>query len=254
MERFFIVTTYLVGVLFLTSFLSFVFSISPQKLVSEFLSPEVLFALKLTLLTATVSTLVVLPLGVILGYSLARFEFPFKKLLKVTVDLPMAFPELLVGFLLLMLFSGLLKPFTEFFNPIFSPSGVILAETAVSLPFVSRILYTTFKQIDPRYEMVARSLGYSWREAFLKVSLPMARGGLISATVVGFARSFGAFGAVLIFGGGVYMKTETLPVGIFLNISYGNLDRAIAMGTVLMLVSFATVWIIELFQREVSDR
>jgi len=253
MYRLFIATTYLVGTFFLLTFLSFVFSISPQKLVKEFFSQEGLFALKFTLVTALIATFITLPLAVILGYSLARFQFPFKKLLKVTVDLPMAFPELLTGFLLLIMFSGLLKPLTAIFNPVFSPSGVVLAEIAVSLPFASRIVYTTFKQIDKRYEMVARSLGYSFAETFLKVSLPMAKGGLISATVVTFARSFGAFGAVLILGGGVYMKTETLPVGIFLNISYGNLDRAVAMGVVLMAVSFITVWLIELFQKEGED-
>jgi len=101
--------------------------------------------------------------------------------------------------------------------------------------------------VDYRLESVARSLGYRPAETFFKVTLPLAKVGLLSAVVVAFARSFGAFGAVLVFAGGVYMKTETLPVGIFLNISYVNLERATVMGLILMLVSLLCLILFETF-------
>ncbi len=241
---------YLLGGFLLISFLGFILSVSPKVLLRELLSDEVLFAVKLTLTTSSVATLIVVPLSVVVAYSLARFEYPLLRLVKVVVDLPMAFPELLVGFLLLVLFSDLLDPVLGDLSPVFTPAGVVIAQMAVALPFAVRVLYTGFVQLDPRYEMVARSLGYGPFETFLKVSLPMVKAALLSALVVAFARSFGAFGAVLIFGGGVHMKTETLPVGIYLNLSYGNLERAVAMGALLMAVSFLTVLLLELFQKK----
>lgn len=240
--------TYFVGFLFLLAFLSLFLSIEPSKVFKEFFSKEVLFALKLTLETSIISTVVVMLLAVPTAYSLARFNTPLRGFLKILIDLPMFFPELLIGLLLLLLFSdtfgGILKSLN--LQVVFTEKAVLLAEIFVSLPFAVKILYTTFSGIDKRYEMVARSLGYTPFETFLKVSLPMAKHGLISALVVAFARSFGAFGAVLVFAGGVYMKTETLPVGIFLNISYGNIERATVMGIVLMVVSLLTLVLFEL--------
>jgi molybdate transport system permease protein len=121
-----------------------------------------------------------------------------------------------------------------------------LAQTAVALPFAIKVLYTAFEGVDRRYEWVARSLGYKPWEVFFKVVLPMVRGGLFSALAVAFARAFGAFGAVLIFAGGVRMKTETLPVGVFLSLSYGEMDKAVVMGSLLMVASLVTLLIIEL--------
>jgi molybdate transport system permease protein len=242
--------TYLVGFLFLLAFLSLFLSIEPSEGFKEFFSAEVLFALKLTLWTSIVSTAIVMLLAIPTSYSFARFKFPFKDALKILIDLPMFFPELLIGLLLLLLFSDTFEGFFKklHIQVVFTEKAILLAEIFVALPFAVKILYTTFLEIDKRYESVARSLGYTPFETFFKVSLPMAKHGLISALVVAFARSFGAFGAVLIFAGGVYMKTETLPIGIFLNISYGNLDRAIVMGIVLVLVSLLTLVIFEFFK------
>jgi len=232
--------TYAVGFTFLLLFLSIIFFLPFKGLLKELLSEETIFALKLSLVTASVSTAVVVILAIPTAYGLARLEFPLKGAIKILIDLPMFFPELLIGLLLLLLFSNLLK-----LQIAFTTTAVILAEIAVSLPFAVKILYTTFQGIDRRYELVARSLGYKPIEVFFKVSLPLAKGGVLASLLVAFARSFGAFGAVLIFAGGVYMKTETLPVGIFLNISYGNLERATLMGFLLMAVSLITLILFE---------
>ncbi len=242
-----VLITYGVGFLFFITFLSLFLSVNPLEVFKELFTREVGFALWLTLWTSLISTLVVMALAVPTAYGLARFEFPLKGILKILIDLPMFFPELLIGLLLLVLFSDTLSGVLKTLNlqVVFTKKAVLLAEVFVSLPFAVKILYTTFLGIDKRYEFVARSLGYTPLETFFRVVLPMARHGLLSALVVAFARSFGAFGAVLVFAGGVYMKTETLPVGIFLNISYGNIERATVMGIVLMLVSFLTLVLFE---------
>ena len=243
MRKLFLFISYLVGFILLLLFLDFVAYYPPKVLIEEFLTEEVLHALFLSFWTAMVSTAVSLLIALPLGYSLARYKFPLRGFISILIDLPMFFPELLTGFLLLVLFSNLLSFAKDTF--VFTPYGVVLAEISVSLPFAVKVLYSSFSQIDKRYEFVARSLGYTPFEVFLKVTLPMAKVGLISSVVVSFARSFGAFGAVLIFAGGVYMKTETLPVGIFLNISYGNIKRAVAMGLILLLFSLLTLLVFE---------
>ncbi|NPB05718.1 MAG: ABC transporter permease subunit [Aquificae bacterium] len=250
MRAFFAGFTYAVGLVLVVSLVGFTLSVPPRVLFEELLSEEVLLALKLSLWTSLLATAVVFPAAVLVGYSLARFELPLKRVLKTVVDLPMAFPELLLGLVLLVLFSDLLDPLLGNFSPVFSPAGVVLAEAAVAFPFAARVSYAAFLQVDPRYEAVARTLGYGPFETFLKVSLPLARGGLLAALVLAFARAFGAFGAVLVFAGAVYKKTETLPIGMYLNLSYGNLERAVAMGALLMAVSFLAVFALESFQKD----
>ena len=230
-----------VGLLFLLLFVSILFALPEgENLLRELLSEEFLYAIFLTVGTSIVSTAVVMLLAVPTAYGLVRLDFPLKSLVKLLVDLPLFFPELLLGLLLLLLFSNLLK-----LQIAFTAGAVVLAQIAVAFPFAVKVLHTAFTEIDHRYELVARSLGYRPFEVFFKVTLPMAKGGLLAALLVAFARSFGAFGAVLIFAGGVYMKTETLPVGIFLNISYGNIERAALMGLLLMAVSLMTLLIFE---------
>ena len=246
MRKLFLTFTYFAAFLFFLLFLTPFFLYPLGELFREFFTQEVVYSLKLSFITAAVATLITLVWALGVGYSLARYSFPLKGLVAVLIDLPMFFPELLTGFLLLLLFSFPLKWAKELF--VFTPYGVVLAQVFVSFPFAVKVLYSTFLQIDPRYELVARSLGYRPGEVFLKVTLPMAKAGLLSALVVAFARSFGAFGAVLVLAGGVYMKTETLPIGIFLNISYGNLKRAVAMGLLLILFSLLTLLLFEIFK------
>ncbi len=92
---------------------------------------------------------------------------------------------------------------------------------------------------------MSRSLGYSQWETFCRVSVPLARSGLLAATIIAFARSIGTFGTVLILAGGSYMKTEILPITLYLNVSYGNMSMAITSGIVLVAVSFLAILVFE---------
>jgi len=256
MRKLFIALTLSMGSLFLLSFLVFALSLNPKELVKNLTDGEVLFALKFSLLTALISTFIVMILAVPSAYALSRYRFPLKRVVGAIIDLPMAFPEILTGLVLLMLFSDLLTPLLRKVNleVVFTPAAVVIAQVAVSLPFAIKVLHTAFNQIDRRYEWIARSLGYAPAETFLKVTLPMAKGGLVSATAVAFARSVGAFGAVLVFAGGIRMKTETLPVGIFLALSVGETQKAITMGVLLMAIAFTTLLLLELFNPEGGEK
>lgn len=216
-------------------------------------SEEMLYSLKLSLWTGLLSTALVALFALPIGYTLSRFQFFGKGFVKTIIDLPVAFPELVLGLCLLLLFGNTFvgKIFEALgIHFVFTKEGIVAAQFFTALPYACRIMKSTFDYIDPRMEFVSRSLGYSMFETFVNVSLPLARNGILASTVIAFARCIGTFGTVLILAGGTYMKTEVLPITLYLNISYGNMGMALTSGIVLMVVSFAAIYVFE--QTEVS--
>ena len=210
--------------------------------------PEMQFSLKLSLGTALISTPLVMLFALPIGYAMSRFRFWGKGVVKTIINMPVAFPELVLGLGLLLVFgdtalgNGLRTLGLDF---VFTKKGIVVAQFFTALPYAARILKSTFDYVNPRMEFVSRSLGYSMFETFLNVSLPLARHGILAAVVISFARCIGTFGTVLILAGGSYMKTEVLPVALYLNISYGNIDMALTSGIVLMAVAFAAIFVFE---------
>lgn len=211
-------------------------------------SEEMLYSLKLSLWTGLLSTALVALFALPIGYTLSRFQFFGKGFVKTIIDLPVAFPELVLGLCLLLLFGNTFvgKIFDALgIHFVFTKEGIVAAQFFTALPYACRIMKSTFDYIDPRMEFVSRSLGYSMFETFMNVSLPLARNGILASTVIAFARCIGTFGTVLILAGGTYMKTEVLPITLYLNISYGNMGMALTSGIVLMVVSFAAIYVFE---------
>jgi molybdate transport system permease protein len=101
----------------------------------------------------------------------------------------------------------------------------------------------TFDQINPRQEQVALTLGCSRGQAFWRVVLPEARRGLVTAATLAWARSLGEFGPILVFSGATRMRTEVLPTSVFLELSIGNIEAAVAV-SLLMVLAAVTVLII----------
>ena len=115
--------------------------------------------------------------------------------------------------------------------------AVVLAQFTVACAFAIRTMRVAFEQSDPRTEQVARVLGASRFQAFTRVTLPDNRRGIIAAATITWARALGEFGPILVFAGATRMKTEVLPTTIFLELSIGDLEAAVAVS--LLLVLFA---------------
>lgn len=165
----------------------------------------------------------------------------------------MAFPEIVLGIALLMLFGNntlgnLLRSLGV--NIVFTTFGIIIAQFFVAFPYAVRIIHSTFSYINPRYEFVSRSLGYGEFETFKNITLPLAKNGILASGVVTLARCIGTFAAVLLVGGGTYMKTETLPIAIYFNLSLGNIDMAITAAIILLIISFITIFTLERYANE----
>jgi molybdate transport system permease protein len=187
------------------------------------------------------------------AYALSRYSFPLKNIVKSILDLPMAFPEIILGIALLMLFgNNLLGNFLQNIgiDIVFTVTGIIIAQFFVAFPYAVRILYSTFNYINPRYEFVSRSLGYGEFETFKNITLPLAKSGIFASSVVTLARCIGTFAAVLLVGGGTYLKTETLTIAIYFNLSLGNIDMAITASILLVLISFVAIFMLERYANE----
>lgn len=224
-------------------------------LLQSLANPEIQFAIGLSIVTSVASTLICIVVAVPVAYALARYTFPGKQVATLVLTLPLTLPPLVAGIALLLFFGT--TPWGKAlesagFAVIFTPLGIVVAEVFVNLPYMIRILRSSFAAINPRFEHVAKTLGCTDTGAFLQVTLPMARHGLLAGTVITWSKAMGEFGAVLMLAGATTMKTETLPIALFLNISTGDVDLAVAAATILILISLAALCCAEYLDRNIN--
>lgn len=202
-----------------------------------------------TLRVSLAATLLVAPVGIALGHALARRSFRGKSLLETFVALPLVLPPTAIGYLLLALFarSGILGERTLGFDLdlLFTWRAAVLASAVVALPLVARTARTAFEEVEPRLELMARTLGMSRARTFVAVTLPLARRGLLAAVALGFGRALGEFGATVIVAGNIPGRTQTLALAIFSEIQLGNTDAALRLVAITVAVAFLLMWCIE---------
>ena len=216
---------------------------SPAHVLAAVGSEEVRFALRLSLLSCTLTTLLSLWVAIPAGYVLSRCRFPGRNLLDAMLDIPIVLPPLVIGLGLLVLFQTPVGRAVERIIPVtFAVPSVILAQFTVACAFAVRTMRVTFDQISPRTEQVALTLGCSRCQAFWMVTLPEARRGVLTAATLAWARSLGEFGPILVFSGATRLRTEVLPTTVFLELSIGNIEVAAAVS--LMMVATALVVLI----------
>ncbi len=246
-------------IIVLTSFIVLTISVVLLKgfpnLKESLLNKEIQFAIKLSFFTATISTIMCVIFSIPISYGLARYNFLGKKFISSIIQIPISLPPIASGIALLLLFST--NPIESVvnklgINPIFSVRGVILAHFFVNAPYMIRILKVTFEDINPRLEFVGRTLGCSSFKCFFKVTFPLAKNGLISGIIITWASALGEFGTALMLAGAIRMKTETLPVALFLNVSGGDIDKALAAATILIIMSIVCLFIFELLEKKRS--
>ena len=217
---------------------------APGNLVEALSSAEIRYAIRLSLVSCTITTLLALWVAVPLGYLLARTSFPGKAAVDTILDVPIVLPPLVIGLSLLILFqTGIGASIEHYLRFTFAVPGVILAQFMVSAAFAVRTMRVTFEQLSPRTEQVARTLGCSRHEAFWRVVLPEARPGLLTAATLAWARALGEFGPILVFAGATRMRTEVLPTTVFLELSVGRIEAAIAV-SLLMIAAAAVVLVL----------
>jgi molybdate transport system permease protein len=213
---------------------------TPGELMRALGSREIRHAIWLSLATCTVSAVLSVFLAVPVGYLLARGKFRGRVWLDAALDIPILLPPMVVGLCLLILFQTRMGRAVEAVIPFtYAVAGVVLAQLVIGAAFAVRTMRGTFEQLSARPEEVAMTLGCSRARAIWLVTLPAARRGMFAAGSIAWARSLGEFGPVLVFAGATRMKTEVLPTTIWLELSAGNLEAAIAVS--LMMVVLAVI-------------
>jgi molybdate transport system permease protein len=215
---------------------------------SAILSPDTLFAIKLSLATATITTVLSVAIAIPVAYAISKNNFFGKNLVDSLLDLPIVISPIALGAALLVFFN---TPVGSAINNnvlrfVFSVPGIVLAQFTIVSALAIRLLKSTFDGIDMRYEQVARTLGCSKPEAFFRVILPLARNGLIACSILTWARAVGEFGATVTLAGATAMRTETLPISIFLNLSSANIGQAVALILILVVISLVALLVIRL--------
>lgn len=201
----------------------------------------ILLSLKVT----AVATVFIVVVGLALALLLARVRFPGKSVLEAVIMLPLVLPPTVVGYYLLRaLGSG--GPFVEWFsvNVVFTWVAAVAASVVVALPLMVIVARAAIANVDPVLESAARTLGSSEAAVFLRVTLPLARRGILSGAVLGAARALGEFGATLMVAGNIPGRTQTLPLVIYDSVQrrdYGVTNWLVALMTVLALVSLWAV-------------
>lgn len=209
----------------------------------------VLDAILLTLQVASVSTTIVLVPGILLAYVLARFEFRGKRVLSSVIGMIMVLPPTAVGYLLLQLFAseGLFGRESLGFDLDFllTWKGAVVAAMVMSLPLVVRTARIAFEAVDPRLEQMARTLGFSPLKTFALFTLPLAYRGLFAATILGFTRAMGEFGATVVIAGNIPGRTQTIASAIYSAQQVGNDQEAYYLLGITMLLGFCAIYIAE---------
>ncbi len=207
-----------------------------------FADENIRFAIRLSVISASISTILALWVSVPIAYLMSRSDFRGKQLVDAIIDIPIVLPPLVVGLCLLILFRQTpLRYFDDRWPVAFHVPAVILAQFAVVSAFAVRTLRATFDEISPRQEQVALTLGCRRAQAFWRVVLPEARYGLLSAATLAWARALGEFGPVLVFAGATRQRTEVLPVSVYLELSIGNVEGAVAVSLVMIAVSLVVL-------------
>ncbi len=203
----------------------------------------------ISLKTAFISTAISFFAGIFLAQKAMKISTAKRNILDGILTLPLVLPPTVAGFLLLIIFS-LKRPFGIFlwetigFKAVLTFPGCIIASTVVAFPLMYRNARAAFEQVDINYIYAGRTLGLSERRIFWEVVLPVSAPGIISGTILTFARALGEYGATSMLAGNIQGKTRTMAVAIASEVSAQNYDTAAFWTIILVIIAFIFVFLI----------
>ncbi len=204
-----------------------------------FRSADIRHAAWLTLWTSLVSSVLAILVAVPCAVALARVKLPGKFVFDMLVDTPIILPKIVVGVTLLVFFQTAMGKGIQGWGMqfVFAPAGIVLAQFLCVSPYAIRTVKSALDGVDTRLEDVARTLGWSSGQVFLRVTLPMIKNGIVAGAVIAWALAMGLYGPLMVFAGTTRQKTEVLPTTIYLELSVGQIGTALAIS--MIMVCFA---------------
>ncbi|HSF10922.1 MAG TPA: sulfate ABC transporter permease subunit CysT [Nitrospirales bacterium] len=215
-------------------------------------APRVLASYRLSFGASLAAALINLVSGLLVAWVLVRYTFPGRKLLDGLVDLPFALPTAVAGIALTALYAPngwigrYLAPYE--WKVAYTPLGVTIALTFISLPFVVRTVQPVLQEMESELEEAAASLGAFRWQTFIRVILPTLTPALLTGFALAFARALGEYGSVVFISGNMPMKTEIVPLLIITKLEQYDYSGATAIATVMLLASFVLLLLINVLQ------
>lgn len=200
-------------------------------------------AVLLSIQVTVVATLFLFVVGLALGLLLARFRFRGRAIIETLINLPLVLPPTVLGYYLLLAL-GRGSPLVDWFHIelLFTWPAAAIASGIVGLPLMVQSARAAIANIDPAIENAARTLGSSELEVIWRVTLPLARRGILAGLILGSARALGEFGATLMIAGNIPDKTQTLPLAIYDAVQSRRYEMANRMVIVMTMLAFLGLW------------
>jgi len=207
--------------------------------------PRVLASLRLSFGAAFLAALTNVPLGLLVAWTLTRYEFPGRRIIDAFVDLPFALPTAVAGIALTALYAptGLLgEPLMKLgIKTAYTPVGVYIALLFIGLPFVVRTVQPVLQDLDHEVEEAAQTLGATTLQRFVMVVLPTVLPALISGFSLAFARAVGEYGSVIFIAGNMPLKSEIAPLLIVIKLEQYDYAGAAVVGLAMLAISFGAL-------------
>ena len=216
------------------------------------------FPIKLSFAVAGAATVIALALGSALAWVLARRRFPGRDVLDALITLPLVLPPTVLGYYLLGLL-GTRSAFGAFLYErfgvrlTFTVKAAVIAATIHALPLVTKSLRAAFESVDRELESVARTLGLDAGRIFFRVTLPLARRGVMAATALAFARALGDFGITIMIAGNIPGRTQTASVAIYDAVQAGRDNEALTLAVVVSLIAILMLYLVNQYSDKKRD-
>jgi molybdate transport system permease protein len=206
-------------------------------------SARTLFSVRLSLVAATVAAFSAILLATPAAYALSRYRFRCRELVDTILEFPIIVSPAALGAILLIFFNNPLGEWVQAHGArfVFTFAGIVLAQFVTILGVAVRLLKTSFDEVPSELETVARSLGATPRHTFFTVTLPLARRGLLAAFILSWAKALGEFGATIMVAGTMAMRTETLPIAIYMRLANADIEGTVALILVLVFTGLAAL-------------
>jgi|DewCreStandDraft_5_1066085.scaffolds.fasta_scaffold00345_9 molybdate transport system permease protein len=217
--------------------------LDPGALTSVLRSERTWFSVRLSLGAATVAASLAVLCALPAAYALSRHRFAGRAWVDAILELPMIVSPAALGAMLLMFFSQPLGQWiqTHLMSFVFTVAGVMLAQFVTVLGVAVRLVKTAFDEVPMELETVARTLGAGPQRVFWTITFPLARRGVLAAFVLAWAKALGEFGATIMLAGTMAMRTETLPIAIYLRLSAADLAGTAALIVFLLVLGISAL-------------
>ena len=229
-----------------------------HQLLEAVASPRAFASYRLSFGGALLAATINLIFGFIIAWTLARYEFPGRKLMDAMIDMPFALPTAVSGIALTAVFSanGWLGRYLEMIgvHVPYTRLGVILAMTLIGMPFAVRTVQPALLEVQRDLEDAAETLGAGRWYVFRRVVVPAVLPALLTGFTLAFARALGEYGSVIFISGNLPMKTEITPLLIVIHLEEFDYRGAAVLGFVMLAASFVILLTINLLQAWGRDR